>query len=446
MFEDQERQQPKLENSSITKIHSKVNKTEVVGMLQSRLSEVEQSLEESQKVLMKANVAIIKLNDKAEITFCNLAAMDMFGYQAQEIRGINIRQFVPEKYSNVKNLFIGKKSNLDKSRRVNIEHDLEVIKADSSTFWINLLVVESICGDSINHTLFIKEIYDQKKIAKDAAQLHRELKILNTEQSNNLERMNAMIIERDEQAEQLSKVNNQMEKFLYSTSHDLRSPISTIMGLVNLMRLEIKDQKVNDYVSKIESSATKLDNTIQNIISYSKSTYQRLKSERVCFEPIIFQIIDSHRKKPDFHNIKIDVSVTGNSIFFTDAVRLSTIIEKIIDNAIVFYDPNKSMPFIRINANVAHDKMILEVADNGIGIGKSYLNDIFSMFFKASQSSKGAGLGLFLVKEATAKLNGQIEVESDIGFGTVFRVTIPNSPKGKLMNKKASLMRSDKKD
>jgi PAS domain S-box-containing protein len=241
------------------------------------------------------------------------------------------------------------------------------------------------------------------------------------------------------QNQQLAKVNSQMEKFLYSTSHDLRSPLTSILGLVNLMRMETKDKSILDYVSKVELSASKLDKIIRDIMSFSRATYQRARSERIDFEPFIWKILNNYREEPALRKINIQAQVSGDSHYYNDPERLEIIIDNIVRNAIHFYDSNKSRSFLRIQA-VLTDKLVqIEFADNGIGIGHQHLENIFTMFYKASHTSKGAGLGLYMVKETISQLQGSITVESEIGFGSVFRLTIPNDHKGKLINRKLHL-------
>lgn len=239
--------------------------------------------------------------------------------------------------------------------------------------------------------------------------------------------------------EQLAKANSQVEKFLYSTSHDLRAPITTIFGLVNLMRHEVQDNSILDYVDKIESSVNRLDNIIHDILNFSKAYYQRLSSVRIDFEAMVQKVIAKHSNNQAFPKIHIEVKIRGDFSFYTDAERLEMIMDNIIRNAYNFYDEHKSRSFIHIYVTIKEDQAVLEFIDNGIGIGKQFLDNIFTMFYKASHLSKGAGLGLFIVKEAVTQIGGSVGVESEVGFGSLFRVVIPNNHKGRLINRKRQL-------
>ena len=246
---------------------------------------------------------------------------------------------------------------------------------------------------------------------------------------NNLEQKNL----------QLAKINNQMERFLYSTSHDLRSPLTSIMGMVNLVRMDCVDKTVIEYVAKIETSAMKLDKIIKDFINFSKTTYKNIHSELIDLEDVVWKVVNSHREDEYFCRIKFDVAISGKARFYSDHDRIEIILDNLIRNAIQFTDANKVRPFININAVLMPEFATIEVHDNGVGIARQYFDSIFNMFYKASLHSKGAGLGLYIAKEGVEQLEGKISVESEVGFGSVFKVFIPNSAKGRLINKKKKL-------
>lgn len=240
--------------------------------------------------------------------------------------------------------------------------------------------------------------------------------------------------------DELAKINQQMEKFLYSTSHDLRSPITTILGLTNLMRLETKDAILLDYVSKIETSTNKLDKVIRDINSFAKASYQRIASEKIEFEPTIWRIVNSYHSNPLARKINVEVIVSGGYPFYCDPQLLEIVLENIIRNSFYFLDSNKAHCFIKVIAHCTMSEIQVECIDNGLGIGKQHLELIFNMFYKASHLAKGAGLGLYIAKETLARINGTISVESEIGFGSVFKIIIPNDHKGKLIGHKLQLI------
>ena len=221
--------------------------------------------------------------------------------------------------------------------------------------------------------------------------------------------------------------NAQMEKFLYSASHDLRSPLTSIVGLVNLLRIESSDLTVLDYAMKIEQCASRLDSIVKDILNFSKTIYQPIHYDRVEFEPMLWKLIHSQYNDPNFKRISFEVKVEGNTPFYSDTDRLEIILENIIRNTVVFFDTNKVKPFVRICVSISCSHASIEIIDNGIGIARPHLENVFNMFYKGSDRSRGSGLGLYIVKESAAQLNVTMQLESEIGFGSVFRLTVPNT-------------------
>lgn len=243
--------------------------------------------------------------------------------------------------------------------------------------------------------------------------------------------------------EELERLNSKMEKFLYSTSHDLRSPLTSILGLINLMRMENPDRIITDYIDKIEVSAFRLDKIIRDLMGFTKTSYQRTQAKRINLADTTWYTIRRYQQEPCYKSIHFEVNVQEVFPFYSDAERFEIILDNLIRNAIHFYDANKVRPFIRVNISSTEDKLLLEVLDNGIGIGKAHQEQIFNLFYKASSQSRGAGLGLYIVKESVQQLSGTVSVESELGFGSAFRVQIPNHPKGKLISRKIQLQQHD---
>ena len=116
--------------------------------------------------------------------------------------------------------------------------------------------------------------------------------------------------------------------------------------------------------------------------------------------------------------------------FTTDGRRISIILKNLISNSIKYHDFKKNNQFIRVEIAYSGSSAIVTVADNGIGIDKEHLDNIFKMFYRADEGSKGSGLGLYIVKETVDKLNGRIEVVSEASKGTSFKITIPSVKEG----------------
>lgn len=224
----------------------------------------------------------------------------------------------------------------------------------------------------------------------------------------------------------LSVANKELDSFVYHTSHDLKAPLKSIIGLTNLAKRETLDDNILLYFTMIEGSVIKLEEFITSIIDYSANSKSKVSVEEINFEELI---ADTKSMLFHFENIdKIEISseVKIDSNFYSDPKRIKIVLGNLLSNAIKYHDLNKDNPFININVEQNNGSVNIEVEDNGSGISKNHQDKIFEMFYRASESSFGSGLGLYIVKETVAKLNGQIDIESDAGKGSIFRVEFPD--------------------
>ena len=230
------------------------------------------------------------------------------------------------------------------------------------------------------------------------------------------------------QNEELIKINKELDSFVYSVSHNLRAPLMSVLGLINLVQLENKngDRNLDNYFEMMQHSIHKLDDTLKEILDYSRNARSALNITEVDIRKVILESFERLKYMQGSENIAKSVEQSDDVRFQTDAYRLSVIINNLVSNAIKYRDPQKEHSRIVVKADVSPNELTLSFHDNGIGIQSEYLSKIFDMFFRATERSEGAGLGLYIVKETVEKLHGNITVESRVGEGTTFKVTIPD--------------------
>ncbi len=223
---------------------------------------------------------------------------------------------------------------------------------------------------------------------------------------------------------ELQKTNDELNRFVYSTSHDLRSPLASIMGILNLSKMENSIVDPNNYLSMIETCVNKMDIFIQKIIEYYKSIrVDDEKSEMDFYKLLNDSVTICKMQRPEVQfNLKIDQPVK----LVSDEFRISIIIDNLISNAVKYQKPTSENPMVDISVSVDEHKAIIEIQDNGIGIVEEHLNNIFKMFFRSNSQVNGLGIGLYIVKEALSRLGGDISVVSTYGVGTLFRIMVPN--------------------
>jgi signal transduction histidine kinase/ligand-binding sensor domain-containing protein len=224
---------------------------------------------------------------------------------------------------------------------------------------------------------------------------------------------------------ELIKVNSELDRFVYSASHDLRAPLASILGLVKLTRIDTDPEHRLQYLDKVEKSIHKLDGFIHDIINYSRNARTEIESHPVDFNLLIHDLLEGLKYQEKSERIRKDVQIAGDGVFQTDIKRLNIVLYNLVTNAIKYHNLNREDPFIRIQIDYTRANANIEISDNGIGIDQQHLDNIFKMFYRADERSSGSGLGLFIAKEAIEKLNGTLTVRSEVGKGSTFIVRIP---------------------
>jgi signal transduction histidine kinase len=225
--------------------------------------------------------------------------------------------------------------------------------------------------------------------------------------------------------ENLILVNHELDRFVYSASHDLRSPITSLKGLIEITQLEDDIDQIKDYLTLMYQSLTKQDQFISDIIDYSKNKRKQIIMEPVSLKEIFDEAISQLMHVENASRITFTQELLVDQIQ-SDGLRLKIIISNLISNAIKYADNNKQVMLISIKTYIVDGFNKIEVADNGIGINDEYKECIFEMYF-GTNKNKGSGLGLYIVKEAVENIKGNIAVISESKIGSKFIVTIPGA-------------------
>jgi PAS domain S-box-containing protein len=231
--------------------------------------------------------------------------------------------------------------------------------------------------------------------------------------------------------ENLKLRNEELNQFVYKVSHDLRAPLASIRGIIELEKLQNKSRSQFKYVRLIEDRISNLDQFMRNILSHSRNLNTSVRYKQIDFQ----QITDDCFKELEFLrnalSIKRIVKIS-KSTFHSDESRLFEIFRNLISNSIKYLDYDKSEPYIKITVKSDSTRAVITFEDNGVGIDPDLQKYIFDMFYRANEKSDGSGIGLYIVKQAVEKLNGSISVKSKKGDGTRFQVIIPNAIPEKL--------------
>lgn len=230
--------------------------------------------------------------------------------------------------------------------------------------------------------------------------------------------------DRAQKIKQLERTNKELNRFIYSTTHDLRSPISTSLGLVNLAELEIEDKDAKRYFSLIKDSLINIDDYIKNILSYYKNVKYEKNQQRTHILGAVSQVLDQLQSKIGLNDANINVDVPQSLYWVLDDFRLQIILNNLLTNALNFQRPEVKLN-ITVAARETQDTLTISVSDNGIGMSKDITDKIFKMFFRGTHRVSGTGLGLYIVREAVREMDGTIEVDTKPGAGTTFTLSFP---------------------
>jgi signal transduction histidine kinase len=227
----------------------------------------------------------------------------------------------------------------------------------------------------------------------------------------------------EERTAELKKAYKELDTFFYRSSHDFRRPLTTFMGLAEVAKITVKDQNALELFSKVNDTAHYLDKMLVKLQSISDVGGQELVYKEIFLKEIFDTVCDTFREDLQRRNIKTFCEIDLKESFYSYPALLRIIIENLVENSIFFSgveDPN-----IHFKAHRQESNVIIEVRDNGEGIGKEYLDRIFEMYFRANERSKGNGLGLYIVSKAVEKLSGQLSLQSEAHKGSVFTITFP---------------------
>ena len=300
-----------------------------------------------------------------------------------------------------------------------------VMKTDSRAFWLDEQVNSS--GETKYKERRLHS-YDNKKFIVGYAVDVTEVKTMALALEDNMVEMTKYNTLLKSQNEDLNRVNMELDKFVYSTSHDLRAPLKSIMGLINISKesTDTDNNGMNERLEMINKSVQKLDNFIEDILQYSRNSRMEAERDEINYEEMIQEIRNNLKFMEGTKNLNLQVEIHKGETFFSDKRRISVILNNLVSNAIKYSDVSKENMFVNIFVECSKENATITIEDNGIGIADKDKEKIFKMFYRATKLSTGSGLGLYIVKESLDKLGGTITLESELTKGTKFIVEIPN--------------------
>ncbi len=222
---------------------------------------------------------------------------------------------------------------------------------------------------------------------------------------------------------ELIKTNQELDRFVYSASHDLRAPLTSMAGLIHLAQRDMTE--ASNYLLMMHERVVVMDNYIKEIVEYSRNARLGVLLTEVPLKQLVHESVNTLKYATDTKKVHIEIHIDDNLKVKTDESRLRVILNNLIGNAFKYQDFTKPQPFLKIHTAKKENTLLLQIEDNGIGIRKEHQERIFDMFYRANDLSAGSGLGLYIAKETAEKLESTITFESEYGKGSVFTVSMP---------------------
>jgi signal transduction histidine kinase/integral membrane sensor domain MASE1 len=361
------------------------------------------------KALSRAGFESLFFLEDGKITDCNEAAIQQFGFASEALKGKEIKDFF--QFEQVPDFTLEQEITGVQAFRNGQAPFTAALKSRSFRYKGKKIAVLAVSDISI----LTNALYKEQELNEELAIREEELR----QQLSYVEQVN----------QKLEVANKALDRFVYSVSHDLRAPISSVMGLINIARLEKDPKRILDYLDLKEKSLKKLDGFISDILDFSRNSRMDVSNGRVDIKELFEEVFEHFSYLDGTDSMVRTCVVTGEVPFFSDRRRLNVIFNNLISNSIRYRNPYSEQPYVRMEVEITQDQALIRLSDNGIGIRKEFIDKVFDMFFRANNHTVGSGLGLYIVKEVVDKLRGEIHVSSVVNQGTTFTIHIPNQYK-----------------
>lgn len=225
----------------------------------------------------------------------------------------------------------------------------------------------------------------------------------------------------------LEKANYELDQFVYRVSHDLRAPLASVLGLIELAQQSALAPETARFLQLMGRATAKMDGFIRDIVDHSKNARQNIQIEEIQLAEEVDEALQQLGFMKGASKVDIRIALQTKAPLYSDRFRIGILLNNLISNAVKYQDPLKTNPFVEVEALVTSENVHLCVRDNGIGIAEQHLAHVFEMFYRATNVSSGTGIGLYIVHEVAAKLRGSVELQSELGQGTSVTITFPNA-------------------
>jgi len=378
---------------------------------------------------------IITIDERGCVETINPAACNLFQYTPAEVIGKNVSVLMPSPYKENHDGYIARYQRTHDPHIIGIGREVQGLKKDGSVFPFRLAVSEvQFLGRKV-YTGFIHDLSREKEAEEKLRDYATKLEELVEERTRSLkETVEALQLAKEEVSISLEKekeLSQLKSRFVSMASHEFRTPLSAIQlssVLIEKYAQPFDNPNISKHVAKIKNAIANLTGILNDFLSLEKLEAGKVEPIFTEFNLVKFgEEITEEMQLVAKQNQNIIYQHTGTtSVFKLDPALLKNCIINLISNAIKYSGENT---FIEFNTEVASDQLVVVVKDNGIGIPESDQKHLFEAFFRAHNTGNisGTGLGLNIVARYVGLINGTVQFESKVNYGTSFTLTFSQS-------------------
>ena len=228
-----------------------------------------------------------------------------------------------------------------------------------------------------------------------------------------------------ETLQQLQKRNQELDQILYRASHDLKTPVSSLEGLLDLLRSENLTSSQSNLHTYMNQKVSQMNDVLKSLTMFAEASFEKIEVKDIALNAVAEEVLKDLSYLPNFNNVKIQIVYNGLHHVRTDELVMYNILKCLISNSITYRDPIR-VGNVWVHFNKNETQLLIEVSDDGEGISPAIQTSIFDMFFRGSERSLGQGLGLYIVKSVVERMKGEIQWSSKTGK-TIFQILLPEA-------------------